>query len=55
MKLKRDDGEEMRSFNVKIPAGWVEKLKGLALAGERTLAGEIRVAVLEHLKSEGVA
>lgn len=44
----------MTSFNIKIPAEWLERLKALAKPAQRTVAGEVRLAVQEHLGHLGV-
>lgn len=44
---------EMVSFNVKIPKDWREALKTLAEPAQRTVAGEVRLAIFEHLGRPG--
>lgn len=41
---------EMVSFNVKIPKTWRDELKTLAEPAQRTVAGEVRLAIFEHLR-----
>jgi predicted transcriptional regulator len=37
-------------LTIRIPPGWVRQLQDHAKKNERTISGEVRVAIRDHLK-----
>lgn len=51
---KQEDRQRARSkFEVRVPAATADAIRRLAAANERTVSGEVRLALSRHIEAEG--